>query len=917
MHTAAIRRIAVDSKERFLVTASQDKSARIWDLATGRLLTILRPPVGEDDEGALYTVAISPDGATIAVGGLTGKDNSNNFPIYLFDRASGRMTRRIGGLPEVTFHVAFSFDGRFLAASLGERYGIRVFRVSDGSEIWRDSNYKDNSHSIEFDRKGRLVATSYDGEIRLYGPAPAFKLLAKRTAPGGHKPFFARFSPDASLIAVGFGDSTRVDVLSGEDLRFLYSPDTSQVDNGNIISVAWFTDGSLLYAAGLFHQSGIRPIVVWPQAGRGTPQFWPASTNTIMDLRPLANGRLVFGAADPAWGVLDPYGKRLVGRDPPILDHRGDKSKFRLARDGSIVEFSFDLWANGRWHQRLARFDLRERRLELDVSPANAFSVPRTDGLEVRDWHNNYKPTLNGKPLSLHQYEMSRSLAIAEDRSRFVLGTEWYLRRFDSQGKSLWHKPVPGIARAVNFSADGRFVVAALGDGTMRWYDARDGKERLALFVHPDAKRWVLFTPEGFYDASPGAESLIGYHLNQGTDREGQFIGSDQLVKVFNRSDLVTRRLEGNERPIADAVQRIGDVRVVLAKGLPPKLDLLSPAQVTQSDEDFVLNFRVIDQGGGIGQIVYRIDGREIEGRPEGIPPVGSGQVSRRFSLAPGRHVVSATVYNKDGKVESKPIEMVVERKASTETGDLYVLAVGISKYSDNAFSRGVRFAAKDAGTLVDRLGAGAKRLYRNVHVQTLLDEKATLDAIEKAFSDFARRIRPTDSFVFFVAGHGTARDGQYHFIPADLIYENDDVLVSRSFNQARIEKNLKRITAGRTLVVLDTCSSGAMAGRAGPEDKAAIAQLMRSTGHAVLAAASSDQMALEQGEAGHGVFTYALLQGIEGSADTNRDGIVDIDELASYLARSVPEITKRRWGIEQRPMRKTAGTPFPVTRVK
>ena len=54
-----------------------------------------------------------------------------------------------------------------------------------------------------------------------------------------------------------------------------------------------------------------------------------------------------------------------------------------------------------------------------------------------------------------------------------------------------------------------------LGDGTLRWYDARDGKERLALFVHPDAKRWVLFTPEGFYDASPDAESLIGYQLNQ------------------------------------------------------------------------------------------------------------------------------------------------------------------------------------------------------------------------------------------------------------------------------------------------------------------------------------------------------------------------------------------------------------------
>jgi WD40 repeat protein len=401
MHTAEINRIAVDAKEQLLVTASDDKSARVWDLATGKLLTILRPPIGNDNEGKLYAVALSADGATIAVGGFTGEAGSNDFPIYLFDRASGRMTRRIGGLPAVTHHLAFSFDSQLLAASLGGKRGIRVFQVSDGGEVWRDSDYKDDSYCVEFDRTGRLLATSYDGELRLYDPAPEFKLLAKRSAPGGKQPFFARFAPDASLVAVGFNDSTTVNVLSGKDLRFLYAPNTSQIDNGNLVSVAWSADGKQLYAAGIFDQSGLCPIVVWPQAGRGTPQFWPASTNTIMDLRPLANGRVVFGAQDPVWGVLDPQGKRLVGGDPPILDHRGDESKFRLARDGSTVEFGLDIRANGKWQQRLARFDLRERRLAIDVSPASTLFPPRTDGLDIRDWYNKYRPTLNGKPLSL------------------------------------------------------------------------------------------------------------------------------------------------------------------------------------------------------------------------------------------------------------------------------------------------------------------------------------------------------------------------------------------------------------------------------------------------------------------------------------------------------------------------------------
>src|SRR3974390_3691143 len=85
MHTAPIWRIDVDAAERFAVTASDDKTARIWDLKSGNLLKVLRPPQGEGNEGRLYAVAISPDGATVAVGGrtsVTGLDNS----IYLFDR---------------------------------------------------------------------------------------------------------------------------------------------------------------------------------------------------------------------------------------------------------------------------------------------------------------------------------------------------------------------------------------------------------------------------------------------------------------------------------------------------------------------------------------------------------------------------------------------------------------------------------------------------------------------------------------------------------------------------------------------------------------------------------------------------------------------------------------------------------------
>ena len=83
---------------------------------------------------------------------------------------------------------------------------------------------------------------------------------------------------------------------------------------------------------------------------------------------------------------------------------------------------------------------------------------------------DRYEPKLNGRPLALEKYERSRSLAIAPDEKRFLLGTELYLRLFDASGKQLWQVAARSVAWAVNISADGRLAVAGFGDGTLRWY---------------------------------------------------------------------------------------------------------------------------------------------------------------------------------------------------------------------------------------------------------------------------------------------------------------------------------------------------------------------------------------------------------------------------------------------------------------
>uniref|UniRef100_UPI000B7F1AE7 caspase family protein n=1 Tax=Candidatus Entotheonella palauensis TaxID=93172 RepID=UPI000B7F1AE7 len=712
-----------------------------------------------------------------------------------------------------------------------------------------------------------------------------------------------------------------------------------------------------------------------------------ASTNTIMTLRTLSKGRLVFGAQDPMFGVFDRDGDKLLAQLPATVDFRSRRTKaLPISHHGASVALDFrTLSSDLRWAYHTARIQVDEGTLHIDspaltsdveqlqqalaergynpgpidgiVGPRTEAAIKafqrdqgmrpdgklspilkrqlsvitlqsaRTEGLSIRDWYDHYEPKLNDKPLPLEQYEFSRSLAIAPDGQRFLLGTEWYLRLFDRDGKVLWRVAVTGTAWAVNISGDGRLAIVASGDGTLRWYRMSDGAEQLALFVHPDRKRWVLWTPEGFFNAAPGAESLIGYHLNQGPDAEGKFVDVDQLHRHFYRPDLVARRLEDGIEPVLqEALADIGDVRQVLAGGLPPELVLISPAESRQHTRDFDLKINFNDKGGGIGQVIYRVNGAVVgdpTARPIDIP---IANYSRPFTLSPGRNVISATAYNRQGTIESKPVEAIVHVDVEARHPSLYVLAVGVADYRDSSLQ--LQHAANDARAMAKALERQGQRLFKSITVQSLLEREVTQPRINAAFRELSGKVQTHDVFVLYLAGHGVTFDGQYHFIPADLIYDNRKTLRQASVNQDQIARWLGSIAAQKSLILLDTCHSGALTtalkgelgtlfAARGLAEKGAIDKLMRATGRAVIAASTRRQFALE-GHEGHGVFTYALLQGLMGQADGHikRDGYITIDELAAYVADEVPRITQEKWRYEQFPMMQLEGRSFPIGQV-
>jgi WD40 repeat protein len=928
-HTGVSRSVATDRAGRWLVTASQDKTSRVWDAHDGHLVSTLRTPIGSGIDGQLDAVALSPDGQTVALGGFTqfnsGSDRlaSDGMNIYLFDRATGRLLRRVTGISANIIDLAFSSDGRILAATLA-RHGLRLFSVTDGSRIAEDDDYRAASYSVDFGPGGQLVTTSFDGLLRLYSfDGGHLTLIAKSPAPGGKEPGAARFSPDGSRIAVGFLDTTAVDVLNGRDLSFIYAPSTAGIVKGTLaglVGIAWSGDGAYLYAAGdakkNFNGQERQYIRRWGRGGAGAAQDWPVTDGAITRLVAMPGGRLAFTSGDASWGVVDANGSRQIFHAPAMASSRYIGSGFELSPDGTKVRFCYEV--NGK---SPAVFDSVTSSFLPAVTGGLVPPQTTAPGLNVEGWNGtSYSaPTFNGAQLVLKPNEMSNSLSMFPGGDGFVLGTGFFLRAFDRNGRELWEQPAPSGVFAVNVSQDSRWVVAAYGDGTIRWHRLKDGVEQLAFFPDPDKRRWVMWTPSGYYHASAGGEDLIGWHVNHGADQAADFYPVSQFRDRFNRPDVITQVLDTQNE--ATAVARANaaadrhEATVSVEKILPPVIVVVSaPRQFA----DTTVSIRILlktPTNAPVTRLRILVNG-EIMPSPRAAEPVDADG-SRELTLLLPPKDSEVKIYADNRNSTSLPVTLALQWVGSRKVfvageqgtrGDqkpkLWVLAVGVSDYNDPSVPR-LSYASADAQAFADILRAQQGKAYREVEIKVLTDSEATRANVLSGLDWLKSRVTAGDVGIVFLAGHGftMATDRRYYYGSVDVNLKKliDTGVPYSAIQDALIDFNL-RGDGTRAVFFIDTCHAGD-ATSASPDTAVkasngdALAGELTRTENQVLVFASSkgDQSSWEEPQFRHGAFTEALIEGLgtQWQADPRATGRVTYKNLDAWISDRVPVITQ------------------------
>lgn len=904
-HTSYIKKLAVDRAGTLVLTVSDDKTARLWQAATGRLLHVLRVPIRNAHEGQLYAGALSPDGRVAAVAGYTGFFEAGQSSVYFFDTASGIMALRLLNLSDAAIdNLVFSDDGKFLAVCLADGRGVRIYDLLKQQLVHTHLGTRDKIIGADFAGNGDLAITTLDGTLLRFQAARGFNEVLERPTPGLN-PMHVQFSPDDRELAVGYDGEPRFSVFDAKDLREIYTLKLPvEAGQRGLHVVEWSDDGEYIYAGGEMAASYDAPIYRFARRGRGDPQRVLTSTRRISDMRRLPGGAMAFSSGEPEVGVIEPSGRARWRYRSPTMDLRRMAADFRLSASGNSVAFG----ASG--GSGVFVFDVlapAESALQKAATAPQQLLPPRRDtpGWQIEVSADRERLSINGTGARLDHREEARNWAATPDGSGLVVGTNWSVRMFDRTGKQRWSTALSADVNLTAVTADGASVVAALSDGTIRWFRARDGGELLALFAHRNGQDWIAWIPPGYYMSSVSGDNFIGWHVNRGGDRDPDFYRAIQFERILYRPDLVQAYFKGHGA--ATALDKADNGAFDVAK-----LDSIAPPR---------LQLTIAEVPHGDGQVLAQVS---IKGESRSLPlqdwslfvngiPVAASQPlqdSERRSFSRELQVPLSAGLNQLRAESSNGLAlglaerfMESSRELKPSPGVLYVIAIGASDFTDPDV-RDLNFAAQDA-VAVARLfeQAGGQTGFVSTKTLVLADTaslRATRSNIVRSLQDFLATARGADTVVVFLASHGISdRQGNYYFVPADA--RNADIKAvqvgagtAASLLRWDIFVDQLRHTAGRRLLIVDTCSSGAMGGTF---DVHSLAKRSLSSNFALLAASRGNEESQELPSARHGLFTHALLEALHSGFDPNADGFVSLSEAFEYTFDKVQTLRNRAVG--------------------
>ena len=872
---------------KYLLTMSNKVGAILWDVQSRKKV---RTFIEEDDHP--NQLMFSAKGGYLLI--------AFDDDVYVYETRTGREKLHITNDKIEYLDFKFSADEKYIATP-NDNGGVDIWSTISGKLSKTLSGYlnvdSNNGLGLSYSNWGQQSILSYIQHKR--------KVL---------------LSPDNKYVMIGGVDTVAmlISVESGRVVR------TFEGHHQSVIAFDFSPDGKYAATAG-----GDRYIKIWDMQTGDLVQELRGHQETVFDLTFSADGKSILSGA---WdGVMR------------IWDWEKGKSEYIPLKNNSPYCVGFtpnelyivtgDLDKNISFWERDAAEPFRTLVGHTAIASGFDFS-PDQKTMASCSWDGHVKvwDVLTGMLIGKMDEHQGRVYSVKYDP----------LNRFVASGGAdgriiLWNPlnnekvaELNGHATSVTsltISNEGDFLVSMSIDGLMKVWDLTTFEERYSR-IQLNRKEWLATNLSGYFDGSPKGLDWVNYV------KGNEVISVSNLFEKYYTPRLI-ERLNKNEEGLNDRGESLGNhmqslprLKVTLASGGTRGISIPKDS-IFKSFSDKIPLEIVMDQSSStIEEIRIYNNGKLVihESLERNITFRGDkGKLRLEVPLANGMNEINVLAINEQ-RTESEPTTVLVEYDGVSAETDLYILSIGINAYKNPAYN--LNYAVNDSKAFVKTIENGADSLFNSVKTYSLHNSKATKANVMAIIAEIKAEIGHEDVFLFYYAGHGVMSNeeaptaSEFFIVTHDVtnLYDSPAVIREKAISASELMAVSVSVVAEKQLFILDACHSGgaieSFAVRGSDREKA-LAQLARNTGTFFLTAAQDAEFANEVGKLNHGLFTYALLELLEGSVVVDGDQRVTVSELKSYVEERVPELSEAYHGSPQYPTGYSFGRDFPIVILK
>ena len=497
-HKKSVYAVAVTPDGRDVISGSEDRTLKIWDLEKGEEKTTLR-----GHHGWVTAVAVTPDG-NCAISA------SEDKTLKVWDLRTGEEKTTFRGHKDTVWAVAVTPNGKYAVSSSLDKT-LKIWDLEKGVEKTTLRGHKDSVCDVAVTPNGEYaVSASLDKTLKVWD----LEKEVEKTTLRGHNDWLCTvaIAPNGKYAVSASLDGT----LKVWDLEKREEKATLTEHDGLTYSIAFTTDGE--YAI-----SGYSTLKVWNLETGGEITSLKGHDGRVSAIAVTPDGRYAISASDDR--TLKVWDLEKGEEKPKLKGHKSTVSAVSVTPDGNYaVSASFDgtlkVWDLEKREEKITLKGHKGWVRKVVVTPDGKYAVSASDDGKLKVWdleNGEEKATLKG-----HK-DMVNAVAVTPDGKYAVSASDdrtlkvWDLEKGEEKTTLRGHN---GRLFAVAVTPDGKYAVSASDDRTLKVWDLDKGVEKSTLSGHDDWVYAVSVTSDSKYVISASYDGTLKvWDLEKGKEK--------------------------------------------------------------------------------------------------------------------------------------------------------------------------------------------------------------------------------------------------------------------------------------------------------------------------------------------------------------------------------------------------------------